>query len=324
MHEHLPPLYTSVETIIPHRSRLPTKGGRPAALPSLALQDHLQILSIPLPSPQSQLDPTLLTLLTTYLSQCLISFSYTIFAQRPSPAMNDLVSLFAKILSSTSESQTNATLVPWIQSPVLTPCLPFLPAKYLDSLLTRTYTALAKSSSSTTAIPQRTITQPHPSHILLIRTYGLHCLLLTAPSTIASTTFWDQMVKFVVQFARAIPALRLSNTNADAPTPLASDTKSNVAKGKKVAGAKIMGVNRAVKGPEPSKEDAEAEATKQATKVLDEMYEKARLREDHEKFLTGKGFVGFCEYWMGFCKRVCHRLPPSSQLRLHSSHESLT
>lgn len=136
------------------------------------------------------------------------------------------------------------------------------------------------------------------------------------PSTIAPTTFWDQVVKFGVQFARAIPALRLSNTNAATPAPLASDTKSNVAKGGKLAGGKIAVTKSAVKSSEPSKEQTETEATEQAMRVFDEMYERARMREDQDTFLSGKGFVGFCDYWMGFCKRVCPTFPFLSHSKL--------
>lgn len=33
----------------------------------------------------------------------------------------------------------------------------------------------------------------------------------------------------------------------------------------------------------------------------------AEERADKDVFMSGKGFVGFCEYWMGLANRVSHQ-----------------
>lgn len=248
--------------------------------------------------------------------------------------MIDLVSQFSRILSShyltVPQPAATATFIPWIQCSYIAGSLQFLPTKHLDSLLTRTYTALAKSSSLTVPTPtelapipkQQHIDQPHPSHILLIRTYALHCLLQTTPSIISPSTFWDQVVKFGVQFVRATSTLQPSRSSASGiptRTVLASGTKSNIVNGKKVAGsgmkvASTGGKGNSAKGlpelnQEKDRESAETEATEQVMKIFDEIYEKTKGREDQEKWLGGRGFVSFCEYWMGFCKKVCFGHP---------------
>lgn len=202
----------------------------PSKTPSKPME--LQLLFLPLP-PQSNspLDETLLTLISTYLLH-----SLTI----------SLVSAVAPPLEDyTSALLSNPTLLAWL------PHFRLLPAKHLDSVLTRAYTALTKSST--------VFAQTHPSLVLLIRVYALRCLLHTAPGTMEPSTFWDQTTKFGIAFIKSIPS---------------SSTKQD-------------------------------DATQSVLTAYSDLFEGARNREDGVTFLQGRGFVGFCEHWMGFAKRVC-------------------
>ena len=56
-----------------------------------------------------------------------------------------------------------------------------------------------------------------------------------------------------------------------------------------------------VKGSSPGDEDG---VTKTVMHVMDELVESVRKREDKDKWMAGRNFVGVLEYWMGFAKRV--------------------
>jgi separase len=38
--------------------------------------------------------------------------------------------------------------------------------------------------------------------------------------------------------------------------------------------------------------------------AFSDMVVNAEGRVDRELFLSGQGFIGFCEYWIGHCERV--------------------
>ena len=44
--------------------------------------------------------------------------------------------------------------------------------------------------------------------------------------------------------------------------------------------------------------------TKTVMHVIEELIESVGKREDKNKWMSGRGFVGVLEYWTGFAKRV--------------------
>ena len=101
--------------------------------------------------------------------------------------------------------------------------------------------------------------------MFLVRVYALQLLLHSSPSILRPTTFWDQTVKFTMAFV------------------------------KDMAG-------------QPISPDFRIDATKTVLSTLDKIYETVlstrRKEEERESWLSGSGFMGFCEYWMEFAKRV--------------------
>lgn len=172
MHAHLPHFYTSYT---------PNQGEAHSTLPIAPL------LCLPLPSSSIEND-ILLTLLSNYLTQVLTCVSYVTFSRlavaTPSEAPIDLANFTASLYEST-------TLLQWL------PSLADLPAKHMDSVLTRAYTALTKSSVLWT--PTST---SQAKAVYRIRTYALRVLLHTSSSVLKPTTFWDQSVKFSVALVK--------------------------------------------------------------------------------------------------------------------------
>jgi separase len=150
---------------------------------SLLLPQIISIISLPLPSPSSKpLDPTLLLLISTYLSHTLIALSHYLTPSTPKHTQFETLVLFSQTL------HDSPSLLRWV------PLFTELPAKQYDVLLTRAYTALTSISSQT----------PGASEAMFrIRIYALMCLLRTSGSTIGSKTFWDQVVKSSSSFARS-------------------------------------------------------------------------------------------------------------------------
>ena len=101
--------------------------------------------------------------------------------------------------------------------------------------------------------------------MLHIRVYALHLLLHTTPSIIKPTTFWDQTVKFAVAFIK--------------------DTASG-------------SVSADVKN------DATRTVLSVFGEILDIVLSTRTKGEERAAWLSGSGFMGFCEYWMEFAKRV--------------------
>lgn len=102
--------------------------------------------------------------------------------------------------------------------------------------------------------------------IFRIRHYALLLLLHTSPAALTPTMFWDQTIKFTVAFVKAITAPLAKSSPSD-------DMKHNV----------TSTISCAFKG----------------------ILELVEAREDKDVWMNGSAFIGFCEYWIDFAKRVC-------------------
>ncbi|GJE92064.1 cysteine peptidase C50 [Phanerochaete sordida] len=205
-----------------------------------------QLLSLPLPVAPVD-DDILLTLISNYLFHSLYAFSYSTFgtsnAQPPPP-----LTTIADTITASS------TLLHWV------PLLKNLPAKHMDSILTRAYTGITKSSAQTACS-----TSSGAKALYTIRVYALQLLLHTSPTVLRPTTFWDQALKFAVAYVKdVISSAASAETKADA-----------------------------------------TQAVLAAFATLEEVVLATRSEEETRKsWLSGTGFVGFCEYWMDFARRA--------------------
>ena len=147
------------------------------------LRDVIPIVSLPLPLPPSKpLDPTLLLLISTYLSHSLIALSYYLNSASPNHTQHETLALYSQTL------HDSPSLLRWI------PLCMQLPAKQCDVLLTRVYTTLTSISSQVSGAAEA---------VFHIRSYALMCLLRTSSATIGPKAFWDQVVKSASSFARS-------------------------------------------------------------------------------------------------------------------------
>jgi separase len=150
---------------------------------SLPPRQVISIISLPLPSLSSKpLDPTLLLLISTFLSHTLIALSHCLASSSLKHTQLETLILYSQTL------HDSPSLLKWI------PLFAELPPKQCDVLLTRAYTAL---TSISTQIPGAS------EAVFRIRIYALMCLLHTSGSTVGSKTFWDQVVKSSSFFARS-------------------------------------------------------------------------------------------------------------------------
>lgn len=117
-------------------------------------------------------DPIILNIAATYLT-------YALVIQSQSQAL-DAVATIAE----------NASLLEWL------PSFAPLPAKSMDGLLTRAYTALNKLCNKARSAPQAVFT---------VRIYALRCLAHTSSGVIAASTFWDQAIKCGASLVKATP-----------------------------------------------------------------------------------------------------------------------
>lgn len=226
MQGHLPTLYTPVST----------------QLGSSSISSKAGLLSLPLPSVNDTSDD-ILTLLSTYLLHSLTAVSYTTFGTTSESGLEDLF---------TSLYMTD-TLLRWL------PHLKTLPTKHCDSILTRAYTSLTKSSSLT-----QTSSSEVATWIYRIRAYGLLCLAHTSQGVLEPSTFWSQAAKFAVSYVKDTDL-----SNAETADP---ETASHI----------ITTVST----------------------TFSELIRCAQSREDRSAFMSGRGFIAFCEYWTSFAKRV--------------------
>jgi len=155
---------------------------RPKSQLSPPLRDLIAIISLPLPTQSSKpLDPTLLLLISTYLSHGLVVLSHCFSLSSLKHNQHETLALFSQTL------HDSPSLLKWI------PLCTQLPAKQCDVLLTRVYTALTSISSQVGTAEA----------VFRIRSYALMCLLRTSGSTIGSKTFWDQVIESSSSFAKS-------------------------------------------------------------------------------------------------------------------------
>lgn len=210
-------------------------------------QCSLYLLTVPRP-PSPPANPTVLTLISTYLLHALIIHA------RPG-------TITINALAATLNSSSSAALLAWI------PSLTSLPTKHMDSLLTRAYTLLTKLVSSPAPNPKTNLkststVDASPESIFILRIYALRCLVHTSPGTVETNMFWDQATRFTSAFVKA--------------------TTSDIA--------------------------LEERCTTVVLSAYADLVERGEKRPDRDTFLAidqkGKGFLGFCENWMEFTKRV--------------------
>jgi len=155
---------------------------RPNSQLSPRLRDVITIISLPRPSQSSNpLDPTLLLLISTYLSHGLVALSHCFSSSSPKHTLRETLVLYSQTL------HDSPSLLRWI------PLCTQLPTKQCDVLLTRVYTALTSISNQ----------EGTAEAVFRIRSYALMCLLHTSGSTIGSKTFWDQVIKTASSFAKS-------------------------------------------------------------------------------------------------------------------------
>jgi separase len=156
---------------------------RPSSQVSPPPRDVIAMISLPLPSQSSKpLDPTLLLLISTYLSHSLIALSHCLGSSSSKHTQRETLLLYSRTL------HDSPGLLRWI------PLCTQLPAKQCDILLTRAYTALMSISTQAVGAAEA---------VFKIRSYAFMCLLRTSGSTVGSKTFWDQVVKSASSFARS-------------------------------------------------------------------------------------------------------------------------
>jgi separase len=165
----------------------------PESIPATNIMDpllcnELDILSLPLPQHSiAESDEILLTLLATYLTYALTATTWTRFAGASQQDSAGSFTSFANAL------HNSPTLLQWL------PLMRSLSSKYLDSMLTRAYTAFTKSSAVHHPLyPEDAI------DIFRIRLYGLLLLLGTSPSALKPRMFWEQAVKFTAAFVKCV------------------------------------------------------------------------------------------------------------------------
>ncbi|KAI6000295.1 peptidase family C50-domain-containing protein [Pisolithus orientalis] len=149
---------------------------------SSVLPPPLCLLSLPLSSPR---DGALTTLAFTALTYALSALS---------PLLHSTISLQDFV----SALQNHPSLLDLAQR-TTSECIS---EKTKDALLTRAYTSLTKACSHLSS-NTRTINGSNLRFIFYLRIYALSCLLHTSPDTIKPSTFWDQVQKACMAYARA-------------------------------------------------------------------------------------------------------------------------
>ncbi|GLB42455.1 putative peptidase family C50 [Lyophyllum shimeji] len=145
---------------------------------------RFHLLSIPLPSSDIPADLTLLTLTMSYLTYALTVVTRFCFTPiRNSKEPTSELEAFSQALR-----RSEPTLLTWMSR------CSTLPAKQLDSILTRAYTALTKACATCKSNHQA---------VFSLRMYAVMCLASTSTGTVESTTFWDQVVRFGGVFVKS-------------------------------------------------------------------------------------------------------------------------
>ncbi|KAF8139773.1 peptidase family C50-domain-containing protein [Boletus edulis] len=143
----------------------------------------LHLLSLPHPTSD---DPTVLTLLITFVTHALNALLFLLL--RPSPPFS--VSTLVTTL------QHSHSLLAWASNMKHVNILD----KTRDALLTKAYTFINKAC---TTLSSGSRSSADPKSIFYLRIHALSCLLYTTPGTVKSATFWDQVHKACLSYARA-------------------------------------------------------------------------------------------------------------------------
>lgn len=236
------------------------------------------ILSLPLPAPSEHslpLSETLEVLVSNYLVHALVVLT------SPSSLPHVNCQSYARVheLSRVLARAEMPTLLRWI------PQLPFLPLKQRDAMCKRAYSILIRFSATSSARPsphtskvkdgsQKRDDYEHARAVYALRTYALRCLLYSTPATAPPDT-----------------------TNATEMTGVVEPDVFWDQVGKfctafvKACGCEEEEVIRVVL-------EAFGELVDTATETV------GREEGVQERWMKGRGWVGFCECWMGFAKRV--------------------
>ncbi|KAJ7598753.1 cysteine peptidase C50 [Mycena floridula] len=157
------------------RERLCTLAGCDSS--GIDVVDQFQLLFIPLPVtlPNS----TLLTLISTYLTNAIIILTYSLFPSyiKPFPDLGG-----------------QPGLLQWL------PHLSSLPQKHTDSVITRVYSALTKSTATWPLS-----THINATNVFTLRCYAMSCLAHSGNDTLKNPdNFWDQASKFAASYVKSL------------------------------------------------------------------------------------------------------------------------
>ncbi|KAF7793315.1 hypothetical protein EIP86_004427 [Pleurotus ostreatoroseus] len=175
---------------------------------SLCGPDRLHLLTLPHPSSPPEFDETLLTLLSTYLLQSMTAIAYNLF-RAASESSQDEIEALCSVL------HEDKALISWL------PHFTSLPSSHLDSVLTRAYTTLAKSTQLYTDTGRMAVA------IYRIRVYGILCLAYTSPGVLDPNTFWNQAVKYTTFFVKHA-ACQFDSSETGQDSALASDVAATI------------------------------------------------------------------------------------------------
>ncbi|KAL4242854.1 hypothetical protein ABKN59_011524 [Abortiporus biennis] len=163
-----------------------------------AADEHLILL--PFGPSDTEIPDVTLNLISTFLVHALTVISFITF----SPSSQSEPSSFVRHLSGHSDmaSKSQGTLLDWLPtfSSKISP-------KQLDSLLTKSYTALSKS----TAVPK---ISGSPDVIYAARIYALKCLAYTSPEVLEPASFWEQVIKFTHLYTSSMSSEQQIQTEA--------------------------------------------------------------------------------------------------------------
>ncbi|TFK18247.1 hypothetical protein FA15DRAFT_760707 [Coprinopsis marcescibilis] len=165
---------------------------QPAISTAFNLISAKELVSLSIPK-ENITSTTNLTMISTFLAHALTATAYT----SSEPAQLEALS---KALDSPTDTPS---LLSWM------PLLSHLDTKLLDLLLTRSYTALNKSTTSPSSTSPKPTTaraksqQASPKCLFSLRMYALRCLGSTSPGIMEANPFWEQPVRMANSFARS-------------------------------------------------------------------------------------------------------------------------
>ena len=209
------------------------------------------------------------TLVANYLAYALLLQS---LPEGPKPSVQPLARLL---------NESRSTFMEWVE--YRQQHLSSIPSKQLDALLTRVYTSLgklcsavdssgvdsSKASTTTSKLQAQTAEPSTPEEIFILRSYAVRCLALASPGTIEPNTFWDQARRFGFALAKPYSGPGTAKSEQDR------------------VGGLILAFCASL-------EDICCHRADRGTFM--------RYSTDEET--AGGGFKKFCEFWIGFVKRV--------------------